>query len=146
MGKVVVLTLSLVNVFGSGSLPEIKAFVMLLNWLKQPDIMAEIGYTVMVGTNVPIRRKMTKPEGKLMGKVIQFPAKSATDSDAAKLLKIADEIDAVILRNLDIGVVDARDIAGLLAHRLGTLMRHMDQKDKLWDVCEKVLKTQAVIE
>ena len=108
--------------------------------------MAEIGYTVMVGAIVPIRREMTKPEGKLMGKVIQFPAKTASNSDAAKLLKIADEIDSVILRNLDIGIVDARDIAGLLAHRLGTLMRHMDQKDKLWDVCEKVLKTQAVID
>jgi len=100
----------------------------------------------MVGASVPIRREMTKPEGKLMGKVIQFPAKVASDSDAAKLIKIADEIDSVILKNLDLGVVDARDIAGLLAHRLGTLMRHMDQKDKLWDVCEKVLKTQAVID
>lgn len=81
-----------------------------------------------------------------MGKVIQFPSRVKADSDAVKLIKIADEIDAVILKHLDRGEIDPRDIAGLLAHRLGTLMRHMDQKGKLWDVCEKVLKAQAAIE
>lgn len=81
-----------------------------------------------------------------MGKVIKFPTKASDDSAAVKLIGIADEIDAVILRHLDSGAIDPRDIAGLLAHRLGTLMRHMDQKGKLWDVCEKVLKAQAAID
>lgn len=81
-----------------------------------------------------------------MGKVINFPTKATADSDAVKLVKIADEIDSVILKHLDSGAIDPRDIAGLLAHRLGTLMRHMDQKGKLWDVCEKVLKAQAAID
>ena len=81
-----------------------------------------------------------------MGQVIQFPNPSARAAEARKLMKIADEIDAVILRHLDAGDVDPRDIAGLIAHRLGTLMRHLDGKTKLWDVCEKVAKAQAAIE
>jgi hypothetical protein len=79
-----------------------------------------------------------------MAKVIQFPARAA-DTEAKRLMRIADEIDAVILKHLEAGEVDPRDLAGLLAHRLGTLMRHLDQKNKLWDVCEKVLKAQAEI-
>ena len=84
-----------------------------------------------------------------MGQVIQFPGKdaaSASDQEAKRLMGIADEIDAVILKHLDAGEVDPRDLAGLMAHRLGTLMRHLDQKGKLWDVCEKVLKAQAAID
>jgi len=80
-----------------------------------------------------------------MGKVIQLPVKSK-DAEAERLMGIAHEIDAVILKHLDLGDVDPRDLAGLLAHRLGTLMRHLDQKSQLWDVCEKVLKAQAAIE
>ena len=39
-----------------------------------------------------------------------------------------------------------RDLAGLLSHRLGTLMCHIEGKEKLWGVCEKVLKKQAAID
>lgn len=94
-----------------------------------------------------------------MGRVIQFPSpgsrdetqrkpasREAVDTEALRLMQISDEIDAVILKHIESGTVDPRDLAGLLAHRLGTLMRHLDQKGKLWDVCEKVLKTQAAIE
>ena len=93
-----------------------------------------------------------------MGKLIQLPSRderaaraaveapSLKDTEARRLMKIANEIDAVILRNLDEGGIDPKDLAGLLAHRLGTLMRHLDQKTELWDVCEKVLKAQAVID
>ena len=81
-----------------------------------------------------------------MGQVIQFPNRPARDEEARKMMKIADEIDAVILKHLDAGDIDPRDIAGLIAHRLGTLMRHLDEKSKLWDVCEKVAKAQAAIE
>jgi hypothetical protein len=80
-----------------------------------------------------------------MGKVIQFPAK-APDEQTRRLLEIANEIDDIIVRHLKDGDIEARDLAGLMAHRLGTLMRHIDQKGKLWDVCEKVLKAQAAIE
>jgi hypothetical protein len=94
-----------------------------------------------------------------VGRVIQFPSpgsrdetqrkpstREAADTEALRLMQISDEIDAVILKHIESGTVDPRDLAGLLAHRLGTLMRHLDQKSKLWDVCEKVLKTQAAIE
>lgn len=82
-----------------------------------------------------------------MGKVLNFPAReSSKDTEARRLMKIADEIDAVIVKHLDLGEVDPRDLAGLFAHRLGTLMRHLDQKSKLWEVCEKVLKAQAAID
>ncbi len=81
-----------------------------------------------------------------MGDIIQFPKKDRREDEARRLLKVSDEIDAVILKHLDAGAIDPRDLAGLMAHRLGTLMRHLDQKTKLWDVCEKVLKAQAAIE
>ena len=81
-----------------------------------------------------------------MGKVIEFPGRGVQESEARRLMRVADEIDAVILKHLDQGEIDPRDLAGLIAHRLGTLMRHLDQKSKLWDVCEKVLKAQAAIE
>lgn len=81
-----------------------------------------------------------------MGKVIQLPVRDTKEQDARKLMAIADEIDRMILKHIDAGTIDPRDIAGLLAHRLGTLMRHLEQKDQLWDVCEKVLKAQAAID
>lgn len=81
-----------------------------------------------------------------MGQIIQFPSRPARDGEALKMMKVADEIDAVILKHLEAGELDPRDIAGLIAHRLGTLMRHLDGKSKLWDVCEKVAKAQAAIE
>lgn len=81
-----------------------------------------------------------------MGKVVQFPSREPQDTEAIRLMRIADELDQVILKHLDLGDIDPRDLAGLVAHRLGTLMRHLDQKDKLWDACEKVLKSQAAID
>lgn len=84
-----------------------------------------------------------------MGQVIKFPVReelTGRDREAKRLMAIADEIDAVILKHLDEGAVDARDLAGLLSHRLGALMRHLDEKSVLWDVCQKVLKAQAAIE
>ena len=56
------------------------------------------------------------------------------------------EIDEVILKHLNDGRIDAKDLAGLLAHRLGTLMRSIDEKSKLWDVCQTVMKKQAKID
>ena len=82
-----------------------------------------------------------------MGQIIQFPGnQTGRDVEAKRLMRIADEIDALILKHLDQGEVDPRDLAGLMAHRLGTLMRHLEQKSKLWDVCEKVVKAQAAID
>ena len=98
-----------------------------------------------------------------MGKVINIKSAKASKAGAERgatagripprmqeevklLKKISDEIDAVILKHLETGKVDPIDLAGLLSHRLGTLIGHIEQKAKLWDVCQKVLKKQANLE
>ncbi|MEY4630560.1 MAG: hypothetical protein RIQ81_680 [Pseudomonadota bacterium] len=73
-------------------------------------------------------------------------ARGRIDDEARTLIKISNEIDAIVLRHLEAGDVEPRDLAGLLSHRLGTLIRHLEGKEKLWDVCEKVLKKQAAID
>ena len=82
-----------------------------------------------------------------MAKVIPFrPRDAKLDAEAARMLRVADEIDQVILRHLG-DQMRARDMAGLLAHRLGTLMRHIDPTDRevLWHVVQKVLREQSDI-
>lgn len=82
-----------------------------------------------------------------MGKVIKFPGhKPLVDKEALKMLKVSDELDAVILRNLSDGNLTPKEMAGLLAHRLGTLMRTLDEKSKLMSVCEEVMKKQAALD
>jgi hypothetical protein len=82
-----------------------------------------------------------------MGKVIPFKQRqSAEERVAEKLVHIAGEIDAVILKHLQDEAIDPRDLVGLLSHRLGTLMNHLEEKSELWYVCEKVMKKQAHID
>lgn len=81
------------------------------------------------------------------GKVVPFQTlqQKRLDKQSRVLIQISDEIDAIILRHLQLGHCDPKDLAGLLAHRLGTLMKHCDGKDSLWEVCERVLLKQAEI-
>lgn len=72
-------------------------------------------------------------------------ARTTPDAVSIKLLKISDEIDALILRHVQSGEVDLRDLAGLLSHRLGTLMSHIDDKNELLPLCMRVLKRQAKV-
>lgn len=82
-----------------------------------------------------------------MGKVLEFKAQESQEAKtAASLVRIAEEIDAVILRNLQEDHVDPRDLVGLLSHRLGTLMNHLEEKSELWFICEKVMKRQAQLD
>lgn len=81
-----------------------------------------------------------------MAKVIPFRKIEKPDKEVLKLLKISDEIDAVILRHLADRVVDPVDLAGVLAHRLGTLMNKIEDKSELWNVCERVVKKQAALD
>ena len=62
------------------------------------------------------------------------------------MIEIADDIDAVILKHLQDSDVEIKDVAGLLSHRLGNLMNHLEDKSELWFVIEKVLKKQARID
>lgn len=81
-----------------------------------------------------------------MTKVLPFPAKKRVDQQVQKLKSISDAIDAIIIDAITNKNVDHHELAGLMAHRLGALLRHFEDKDKTWGVCEKVLKKQAVIE
>ena len=82
-----------------------------------------------------------------MGKVLQFRQKERQEHRiTSKMIDIADDIDAVILKHLQDSDVEIKDIAGLLSHRLGTLMNHLEDKSELWYVIEKVLKKQAHID
>ena len=82
-----------------------------------------------------------------MGDLIKFRSKKTSqDRMAEKMVEIAEEIDAVILKHLQDDNIDPRDLVGLLSHRLGTLMNHLDEKSELWFICEKVMKKQAQID
>lgn len=81
-----------------------------------------------------------------MAKVIRFPGKRKDDPEILKLLELSNRIDEVLVDALQDPDLKPRDVAGVLAHRLGTVMRQIDEKNKLWDVCQKVLKKQAAIE
>jgi hypothetical protein len=80
-------------------------------------------------------------------KVLPFRKSETIDAESLRMLKVADEIDAVILNNINKDM-DARDLAGLIAHRLGTLMRHIEAKDRevMWLIVQKVLREQADLE
>jgi hypothetical protein len=84
-----------------------------------------------------------------MAKIINLDSRrtrNRLDLKSLKLLEVADALDKVILESLQSEMLEAQDVAGILAHRLGTLMRHMDRKSELWDVCERVLKRQAALD
>lgn len=81
-----------------------------------------------------------------MGKVLPFKRDTQLDKAARKLVAMSAEIDQVILKYVSDDEVDPGEVAGLLSHRLGSLMRHIERKSELWDVCEKVLRRQANLE
>lgn len=79
-----------------------------------------------------------------MGKVIQFPQKEKFSEEAVQMKDVSDQLDAVILDALYEGM-DPYEVAGLLSHRLGSLMHSMEDRARLWKVLERVLKRQADI-
>lgn len=88
----------------------------------------------------------TTKKDKSMGDIIQFPTRDKNKRITKKLVNIADEIDSVILKNLKDGDIETRDLVGILSHRLGHLISHLEGKSEIWDVCEQVLKRQAQID
>lgn len=79
-----------------------------------------------------------------MKNVIPFPQRRENDKHAETMLRIADALDQTILNHLNVDA-QAREIAGIMAHRLGTLVRQVSGKERraLIDVCEKVFREQA---
>ncbi len=83
-----------------------------------------------------------------MGKVIEFKSREVKREELVtqKLVKMADEIDQVLLRHLSDKDIDPRELVGVLSHRLGTLMNHLEEKAELYYVCQKVMKKQAQLD
>lgn len=83
-----------------------------------------------------------------MGKVLEFKTLEQRREETVtyKLVKMADEIDQVLMRHLTDDDIDPRELVGVLSHRLGTLMNRLEEKDELWHVCQKVMKRQAQID
>lgn len=83
-----------------------------------------------------------------MGKLLDFRSRSERKAEVVthKLVKMADEIDEVLIRHLTDKDIDPRELVGVLSHRLGTLMNHLEEKAELWYVCQKVMKKQAQID
>lgn len=81
-----------------------------------------------------------------MGKVIDFQSKKKSKTDQtelARLLNLSDQVDQIILETLQKGLVDPKELAGILAHRLGTLISHFDNKTLLLQTCIEVLSKQV---
>jgi hypothetical protein len=81
-----------------------------------------------------------------MGEVIKFPGRQNRDPILSKLMEVSDRLDQVIRTAVIEEGLDAREVAGVLAHRLGCLMRTVDAKGDLWDVCSKVARKQAALD
>ena len=80
-----------------------------------------------------------------MGKVLPFKKRQEEQRVAERLVNLGSDIDGILLGALEEGL-NPREVAGILSHRLGSLMAHLKDKEELWPICEKVLKRQAKID
>lgn len=71
----------------------------------------------------------------MVDNILQFKPK--TSAELQLLLRLSNEIDAVIIGYLHRDA-DARSVAGVLAHRLGTLLG-TQKNEILNDLCEKII-------
>ena len=82
-----------------------------------------------------------------MGKLLRFdPQKktsSTTHKDAIKLKGLSDHLDQIIHDAIEQKVIDPYEVSALIAHRLGSLIRCFENKEELWEVCQKVVERQA---
>lgn len=79
-----------------------------------------------------------------MAKILSFPGKKTWHSAEVKKLKeVSDKIDSIVLAALVDNTIEYKEILALMAHRLGTLLSHTDDKKKLWKVCESIAHEQA---
>ena len=78
-----------------------------------------------------------------MGKLINFPGSSRFPSEIKALKKTSDRMDEIIITALSEESVDPKELAALIAHRFGSLLALMDEKKKLWKICEKIICEEA---
>jgi len=72
-----------------------------------------------------------------------IPFKRPTPKREDKLIKISDEIDNIILGALRDPDMDYKELVALVAHRLGALLKGVEEKKVLWDFCKKVIGKQS---
>lgn len=78
-----------------------------------------------------------------MGKLINFPGNSKYSSEVKHLKDVSDEFDEVIIKALSYQNIDPKELAALIAHRFGTLLALVEEKSRLWKVCEGIIREQA---
>ena len=75
-------------------------------------------------------------------KILKFPAKDQDIKGTMKLLKLSDKFDQIILEQLESGELSVNEVAGILSHRLGSLIRLSEQKETLFSLCRSVIEKQ----
>ena len=79
-----------------------------------------------------------------MGKIIKFPGEGQQfNSEIRALKEISDKIDAIIISALNDDSIEQHEMVGLLGHRMGALLKNMENKQTLWKICKNVIKDQA---
>lgn len=68
-----------------------------------------------------------------------------TSPEAVNLKKVSDEIDKIVVQSIESGLITSSQMAGLLSHRLGSLLRLLGNKSSLYSACTEVLRKQASI-
>lgn len=82
-----------------------------------------------------------------MSKIIRFPIeKRSSTSEVIRWKNASDRIDESLREGLEQHQLSAEELSGLVAHRLGALLRNLDDRSRIWGVCEKVLRKQAVLD
>jgi hypothetical protein len=76
-----------------------------------------------------------------MSNVIKFPVKY--DAHTRLLKEFADILDAHIL-DFAGRKTSLQDIAGVLADRLGEVIRHFHDKDALFEMCTKITRERFI--
>lgn len=79
-----------------------------------------------------------------MAKIINFPSKNSKySSEVKKLKEISDQVDYIIINALTDKNIEYKELTALLAHRLGALLSHGEDKKKLWKICQCIICEQA---
>lgn len=78
-----------------------------------------------------------------MGNVLNFPVKQIKDKELLRLKGASDRIDRVVAEAITQDGLEPYEMAGILAHRLGALIKSLDGNSTLLGVCEKVIKKKA---
>ena len=69
--------------------------------------------------------------------------KGKTTPEEMRLLKIGNDFDAIITKWMSDRNTSIKEVAGVMAHRFGSLLRCVDRKEELWQVCERILTRVA---